>query len=309
VWTIVAANIITVALSFLFLKQLIRITYVRSNLLIPFVLMMIYLGAFAEKKALEDLILVLVFGGLGWTMQRLKWPRPPLILGIVLGPMVERRLFLSIENYGNFVWLLRPIVLVLIALTLVGVFYPMLKSKSLKTKAGKEEISTADSVSRQRAGRRSGWSVAFDLMIVIMLLAALLKSMEFPIRAWIFPWTFGLLTFLFSIGQLVMDLMGKEERGSSDQLTGADPDLPAAIVNRRTAGIIGWCVAYFVAIWMVGFPIGSALCLFIQLKIVDREKWPLVIIYTGLVWVFLYGFFDRFLKLNFPEGQLIQWLA
>ena len=34
----------------------------RGTLLIPFILMLIYLGAFAEKNAFPDMVLVLFFG-------------------------------------------------------------------------------------------------------------------------------------------------------------------------------------------------------------------------------------------------------
>ena len=68
------------------------------------------------------------FGALGWVLQRLDWPRPPLILGLVLGPLAENRLFLSTDNYG-LAWLWRPGVLLLIALTLVGAFYPIVRAR------------------------------------------------------------------------------------------------------------------------------------------------------------------------------------
>ncbi|MBI3077614.1 MAG: tripartite tricarboxylate transporter permease [Deltaproteobacteria bacterium] len=124
VWIIVVSNLITVAVCFLFLNQLAKITHVRGSLLIPPILLLIYLGAFAEKNAFEDLILVMLFGALGWVMERLNWPRPPLLLGLVLGPLAENYLFLSVDLYGA-AWLARPGVLFLWAAILGGTFYPM----------------------------------------------------------------------------------------------------------------------------------------------------------------------------------------
>jgi putative tricarboxylic transport membrane protein len=100
VWIIVIANLITVGVCLLFLSPLAKITHVRSSVLTPFILLLIYLGAFAEKNAFEDLIVVLVFGLLGWMMVQFDWPRPPLLLGLVLGPLAENRLFLASDNYG-----------------------------------------------------------------------------------------------------------------------------------------------------------------------------------------------------------------
>ena len=43
---------------------------------------------------------MLFFGALGWVMEKMEWPRPPVLLGLVLGPLAENRLFLSTDNYG-----------------------------------------------------------------------------------------------------------------------------------------------------------------------------------------------------------------
>ena len=112
VWTIVIANVITVAVCLTFMGQLARITRIRGTLLVPVILTLVYVGAFAEKNVFQDLGVVLVFGALGLAMARLGWPRPPLLLGLVLGPLAENRLFLSTDNYGA-AWLLRPGVLLL----------------------------------------------------------------------------------------------------------------------------------------------------------------------------------------------------
>src|SRR6059036_2447737 len=125
VWIIIISNIITVAVCFLFLKPLAKITQVRGSLIIPFILILIYLGAFAEKNAFEDMIVVLFFGALGWILEKLQWPRPPVLLGLVLGPLAENRLFLSTDNYG-LAWSLRPGVLIIFTVTLFGLFYPMI---------------------------------------------------------------------------------------------------------------------------------------------------------------------------------------
>ena len=63
--------------------------------MIPFILVLIAVGAFAEKNVFEDVVIALLFGALGGVMARLGWPRPPLLLGLVLGPLAENKLFLS----------------------------------------------------------------------------------------------------------------------------------------------------------------------------------------------------------------------
>src|ERR671919_590663 len=128
VWVIIVSNFITVAICFLFLKQLAKVTMVRGGIIIPIILILIYLGAFAEKNAFQDMIVVLFFGGLGWIMEKLEWPRPPVLLGLVLGPLAENRLFLASDNYG-LTWMHRPGVLLIFAVTLIGVVYPIIKNR------------------------------------------------------------------------------------------------------------------------------------------------------------------------------------
>lgn len=124
VWVIVIANIITVGLSLLFIDQLARITFVKSTLLIPFILLLIYLGGFATHNMIADLVAVVVFGILGTLMVWLDWPRPPLILGLVLGDLAERYFHICIARYG-WTWLLRPGVIIIIILIIVALLYPL----------------------------------------------------------------------------------------------------------------------------------------------------------------------------------------
>ena len=112
VWTIVLANVITVAASFAFLNQLARLTSIRGELLIPFLLFLTFIGSYTAHNSLGDIIVTLVFGLLGYVMVRYRWPRAPLVLGLVLGNIVERYLWISTARYG-LAWLGRPVVIII----------------------------------------------------------------------------------------------------------------------------------------------------------------------------------------------------
>ena len=299
VWTIVISNLITVGICFLFLKQLVRVTQVRGSLLIPPILLLIYLGTFAEKHAPEDLILVLLFGLLGWVLEKLHWPRPPLILGLVLGPLAENRLFLSTDNYGV-AWLTRPWVLLLIALTLAGALYPTLKARY-------QEREKPPRPAGARA-LRFDWSGLFNLVIVAAVAWALWESRRFNVRAGLFPRVIGFPILALALVQLFSDFTGKEKfpRQGPAEL---EPEIPAPEVFRRTASIFGWIVGYLAAIWLLGFTLGGSLCTFLMLKVGSRERWPISLIMTAAMWAFTYGVFDRALHVPFPPGQLFSWLG
>ena len=307
VWINVFSNIITVAVCFLFLNQLAKVTQIRGSLLIPFILLLIYLGAFAEKNTFEDLILVLFFGVLGWVLQRLNWPRPPLILGLVLGPLAENRLFLSTENYG-LAWLARPGVLLLILITLAGAFYPVIKGrrrrakKILESPAPEPTGDEATAVTKQVT-----WEMIFNVGVILALLWALWTSRKFTFRAGLFPWAIGFPVLAFSIVQLISELKGKGGRRTETSVKERGPGIPTNLVNRRTAGIFGWIAGYFVAIWLLGFNIAGPLCTFVQLRLGSREKWFITLLFTAISWLLIYGLFDRVLHVPFPTGKLLEW--
>ncbi|MDP2735207.1 MAG: tripartite tricarboxylate transporter permease, partial [bacterium] len=65
VWTIVVAKIIVVAASLLFINRIARLTAIRGNLLIPFILLLCFVGAYTANNHIGDLMVLLLFGGIG----------------------------------------------------------------------------------------------------------------------------------------------------------------------------------------------------------------------------------------------------
>ena len=308
VWINVLANIITVAVCFLFLNQLVKVTQIRGSLLIPFILLLIYLGAFAEKNTFADLVLVLIFGAIGWVLERLDWPRPPLILGLVLGPLAENRLFLSTENYG-LAWLQRPGVLILAAITLFGAFYPLVKRRKDWRKEAKSPLEAPQPGAHAGVRKGLSWSNAFDLGLVIVFACALWMSTKFNVRAGLFPWAIGIPVLTLALVQLVLGLRHRQARHAGPRTPEpALDEIPQEIVNRRTANTFGWIGGYFLAIWLLGFVVAGPLCAFVQLKFGGREKWLTSLVLAALTGVVVYGFFERILHVPFPPGALFAWL-
>jgi len=297
VWTIVISNIVTVAICFLFLKQLAKVTQVRGSLLIPPVLLLIYLGAFAEKNAFEDLYLVLFFGVLGWVMEKVHWPRPPLILGLVLGPLAENRLFLSTDNFGA-EWLLRPWVLVLAAITLAGALFPLWRAWRQRREAG--------AAGGGSPAPRFGWGTRFTLLVVVVLAAALWESRDFGFRAGLFPWAIGIPVLALAVLQLALELAGKAKVPSASD---AGPGPPPGEAARRTVATFGWVGGYLAAIWLLGFALGGTLSAFLMLKLGSRERWPITIAITAGAAALIHFLFVRALHVPFPPGKLFTWLG
>ncbi len=123
VWTLAIANIITVLLCLVVLDQLAKLTYVRGGLIIPFILLLVFVGSYTANGQIADLMVTLIFGLLSYFMVLFGWPRPPFVLGFVLGKVIETYLFISMNRYG-FSWLLHPIVMLLMVVLIMVVAYP-----------------------------------------------------------------------------------------------------------------------------------------------------------------------------------------
>jgi putative tricarboxylic transport membrane protein len=297
VWVIILSNIITVAVCFLFLKPLAKVTQVRGGIIIPLILVLIYLGAYAEKNAFPDMVVVLLFGGLGWVMEKMEWPRPPVLLGLVLGPLAENRLFLSTDNYG-LNWTSRPGVIIIFAITLFGIFYPIVKSRRQRPVSNTTD--SARAVTPRRGGIHFGPAALFTLLIAAMIAVALFESRNFGFRAGLFPWVIGIPTLLFALVQLAKDVTGQKEARAADEEAIA-PEL----ARERTVSIIGWTVGCFLAIWLLGFSYAVPLFIFIYLKLEGREGWLMSIAVTFFSWLFFYMLFERMLNVPFPDPLLL----
>jgi TctA family transporter len=301
---IVVANLITVGVCFLFLNQLAKITEIRGSRLIPFLILLIYLGGFAEKNALEDLLIVLFFGLLGWVFIKLDWPRPPLLLGLVLGPLMENRLFLSTDNYGAS-WLWRPGVLILAALALFGPLYPIVK-RALKKEAPVEDIVAAHTPTTElERGTTRRWDIVFTVGLVAALAFALWQSRNFGFRGGLFPWVIGVPVMVLLTTQLALEFAGKARRTVSYEATSSDLSDP--LVLRGTAAIIGWIVGFLVAIWLLGFSAAVPLMTVLYFVIAGREKWTVALGIGAVSWAVFYGVFERGLQIPFPPPALLEW--
>ena len=123
VYTIVIANVIVVPIMLFAAPLMTRIAAVPPNVLAPVVIGIVTLAAYQATYSMPDLVLVLVFGALGVFMKRYGWPRPPILIAVVLADVVEKFLWLSINTYG-FAMLLRPqflaIIVVMVLVMVIG---------------------------------------------------------------------------------------------------------------------------------------------------------------------------------------------
>ena len=135
VWLQGISGIVGTLVGFFLAAQLAKLAEVRYTFMVPIMFIFILMGAFSVNRDPVDLLVVVAFGILGYFMRRFGYPRPAMILGLVLGDLMEKYLYRSVASYG-FSWLSRPAVIVLLILA-AGSFVLTLRGR-LK---GRQEIS------------------------------------------------------------------------------------------------------------------------------------------------------------------------
>ncbi len=201
IWTLTLSHIMGALICLCASGLFARMALIRVGLLVPAVLAIIFLGAFDGSHSWGDLYAVAGFGALGWTMKQLGWPRPPLILGLVLGGTFERYLFISQELFG---WsaLARPVV----AIVLLGAAWVMLKpvmSATRRILAGKGPHPAG------QRGFQLNWNVGFTAAALVFTAIALWQTVEWPAHARIVPLAAGGAALLFGAGTLLTEMFAR----------------------------------------------------------------------------------------------------
>jgi TctA family transporter len=142
VWIHGTSAIIGTLIGFTLSAQLAKLARVRYSIMVPVIFIFVLMGAFSVTRDPADLLAVVGFGILGYFMRRFGYPRPAMILGLVLGGLMERYLYRSMASYG-FSWLMRPAVVVLLILAATSFFFAVrgrLKSAATPGIAGKTAL-------------------------------------------------------------------------------------------------------------------------------------------------------------------------
>jgi putative tricarboxylic transport membrane protein len=99
------------------------------NILMPIVFMIIIIGVYSINNSFFDLWLLIIFGIFGFFMKRTGYEPAPLIIGLVLGPILERGLIQAlIINDGNLLtFFMRPISGTILMLAFLLIIYNVVK--------------------------------------------------------------------------------------------------------------------------------------------------------------------------------------
>jgi TctA family transporter len=305
VWIIVVSNIIAVGVSFLFLNQLVRLTYVRAVLLVPFLMVLTAFGAYTAHNRFADILLMLGATVVGVAAIRWDWPRAPLLLALVLGDIAERYLFLSYSLY-EWRWLSRPLVIAFAAVTVAGLVWPLVRR-------------------RRHAPPATPHRADVPITIGFLLFAGwvLYQASGWPFRTAVFPLATGALLLAFASAKLFTHVgrafpgvpaahasaagwksRPADPKGPPHMQEDVLPDIFATASRAEWLSALAWMAAFFLLLWLVGALVAVPLFALVYLLAAARGSFVLAGTYALASWLFIYALFDRALRVPLPGGML-----
>ena len=137
VWIIVIANVVTTLIGLCISPALARLPTLHVNLMVPMVLSVCLVGAFATRGRVEDVVVSVVFGVLGFIMDKYRYSRANFVIGMVLATMIERNLHISLSLYGKSFIFTRPVALAMFLFIIVTTVWPFIRNWRRRRKQGK----------------------------------------------------------------------------------------------------------------------------------------------------------------------------
>jgi len=304
IWIQGASAVIGTVVGIVLANQLALLARVRYTLLVPLILSFVLLGAFSANRDPLDLATVVVFGILGYLMWRLGYPRPPMILGFVLGALLEKYLFRSMASYG-YDWLSFPSVIIL-AILAFGTLALTLWGRVAKKREAEAVPEKLPLILRFhcRSLLTSFFLAAFSGAIIVGWKWPFIASMM-PVYTVAFP---GLL---FASTQLFRELVGRQRPPSAaragyeaDEVFDVKLDRRTEIL--RTLAFFSFFAGGATAIWLLGMVRGLPLLMLLYTLIEGREKWRVATPSAAAVFLFVWGLFEYVLEIRWPPGLLFR---
>jgi putative tricarboxylic transport membrane protein len=130
-------NVFLLIMSIPLVGLFVKILQVRGAILAPITVLITLIGVYTVAGSVFDILLVCVFGALGYLMKKLGFEPGPLVLAFVLGSLLESSLRRSLIVFGGDVtgFVTRPISGALVAFLLVTLVLPLVQRSRRRRRA------------------------------------------------------------------------------------------------------------------------------------------------------------------------------
>lgn len=283
-WTLVIANVAGAVLLMMWGSQISKVTFLRGHLIVPVVCMFVFMGAWLANNSPGDLAALLIFGMVGYLMKQGGIPRPPLVLGFILGPIMEDALHITMSGYTGAELAQRPISMVILACVILTIgFAARAALRRHRTRKTDTKL--------QKFGETETWDPRISLFMLLVITAvfvyALIPAISWPDDVGRIP----MVTTIPGIALCVVALILAVRRKTADADTGAVA--LATPVLGRAAYFFVWLGGAALATMIAGQLVALPLFMGLYILVWGGYKWWLGAAYAAVGLAFLYVMFDE----------------
>jgi putative tricarboxylic transport membrane protein len=319
VWSLALANVLGAGICFLAANQLAKMVMIRAGVLVPCVIAISFVGAYQGSRSFGDLVVLLAFGAVGWIMKRFGWARAPLILGFILGKLIEKYLFISIGRYG-LEWLERPAVLAILAVTALILARPLFGLALRRWRGAAREPAPAPqagaaAVAVSPVDRIAGpalWAIA-----ALGFAGALWSATDWRLAARLMPQTAaagGLIVIAIAAATAgIGAARGRPAVASRarSEIRGTLDGLAETIVYGRLAVQIVWLLGLLAGVFLIGMMPALGLFMLLYMVVEGRTRVGTAVLIVAPLWAGMYVLFVKLLHVPWPPsllGDALPWL-
>ena len=136
--TLIVAAIVMVILALVLTKPMVKILQINRKVLMPIIVVLTVVGAYASRMNLFDIKLMLVFGVIGFMLRKMNFPLAPLTLGLILGGTADTNFRQSLTMGGSVLTrLVGDILLIVVLYSLISGALKTIKSAKAELAAEK----------------------------------------------------------------------------------------------------------------------------------------------------------------------------
>ncbi len=128
IFALLISNVVTSVLGLALAPYLSWVTLVSSSVLSPIIVVISLIGAYTLRYSVGDVALTVIFGLLGYLLSVSHYPKVPIIIGLMLGKVVERSFHFTLLTMGWTAFFTRPICMGIVCITAVVLIVPWLQS-------------------------------------------------------------------------------------------------------------------------------------------------------------------------------------
>ncbi len=327
-WAVVASlyigNVMLLILNLPLVNLFAKLLDVPEALLNGLVLALCVLGVYTREYLMTDLYLMIAFGVIGYFAEKYRYPVAPLLLGLVLGNLLEQALLrsMSVSNGDPAIFFTRPISLVIMIAALASLAYSLRKFYGGKWDARPTEAAhdpeAGDPVARAASDAMTKRGLTADRLtamltipigLVLIFVAFQAPRPNIPMVIGPHVWPICILIVLIACAvPLLWQRAGETERAlaaSPASVAGAVSEpvwyaKPGVAALLTVAGLL----VYGLLLETLGFLLCTILLVLYQTRVIQQDHWVRNIATAVIFSLALYFGMTKLLSVKLPAGML-----